>query len=208
MSAPNGGEAVQTATTRPITWSKSANVLAVDVQLTRDGGASWQTLASGVTEDHFDWNVVGAYTNQARVRVRDAVRQNILDESDANFVIFVDPVGVSDGALPAQLALSAPAPNPSRGLTTMELSLPARGEVRIDVYDVAGRRVQVLSSGARGAGVHRIEWDGQDASGSRAGAGVYLVRVRAGAQELTRRVNLALAPAKVNAVLFKEIVVQ
>jgi hypothetical protein len=49
-------------------------------------------------------------------------------------------VAVGPAALPAVLALSAGRPNPFRSSTTIGFALPGRREVRLEVYDVAGRR--------------------------------------------------------------------
>ena len=48
------------------------------------------------------------------------------------------------------------------------------------MYDVLGRVVTTLAQGRQTAGVHRVEWDGREASGRMAASGVYLVRLQAG----------------------------
>jgi flagellar hook assembly protein FlgD len=63
------------------------------------------------------------------------------------------------------------------------------------VYDVRGRLVRALSDARFAAGDHVVHWDGKDAAGRVAPAGVYLARLSApGAGDLTRRVVI-LAPA-------------
>lgn len=81
------------------------------------------------------------------------------------------------GTAAARLRLAAPSPNPSRGATTLAFELPRSGEVALDVYDLAGRHVRSLASGAHAAGAHRATWDGRDASGAASRPGVYLVRL-------------------------------
>lgn len=65
--------------------------------------------------------------------------------------------------------------NPARGGTSVELSLPARGPASVRVFDVRGALVRELASGEFAAGSHLVQWDGRDASGSPAEAGVYFV---------------------------------
>jgi hypothetical protein len=98
-------------------------------------------------------------------------------------------VAVEDEVLgaPAALALSAPAPNPARGPSTIRFALPQAGEVRLEVLDLQGRRVRSLVEGARAAGPHRAGWDGSDESGRRAAAGVYFYRLQAGGRTLSRK---------------------
>ncbi len=85
------------------------------------------------------------------------------------------------------LALRQNVPNPFSTETTVSFTLPERGEVELAVYDVAGRRVATIFSGARGAGGHDVRWNGLDDNGQRVGAGVYFVRIQAGKQTLTRK---------------------
>lgn len=93
------------------------------------------------------------------------------------------------GAAPV-LALAPPHPNPARGGTECRFALPAAGEVRLEVFDPAGRRVRQLLSAALPAGEHLARWDGRDESGSRAGSGLYFVRLESGGRHLARAVVL------------------
>ena len=84
---------------------------------------------------------------------------------------------------PAALAVSV-YPNPVRGRATVAVGVAAGGEVRAEAYDALGRRV--ASSGARvGPGMGTVPLD---LSGLP--AGVYLVRVTAGAETATRAVTV------------------
>jgi flagellar hook assembly protein FlgD len=74
------------------------------------------------------------------------------------------------------LALSAPAPNPSRGEISLTLELPHRGDVDAAVYDVLGRRVRTIAAGPQEAGAHVLRWDGMDERGRWADPGSYFVR--------------------------------
>jgi hypothetical protein len=77
--------------------------------------------------------------------------------------------------------LSAPRPNPSRGISEIRFLLPSARSVEIDLFDLAGRRVRSLVSGAvLPPGQHAITWDGRDGSAARVGSGLYFLRVRAG----------------------------
>jgi flagellar hook assembly protein FlgD len=57
--------------------------------------------------------------------------------------------------------------------------------VTVAVYDVAGRLVQSLHSGALPAGAHRLSWDG---TGARPGNGVYFIRLEEGAERAVEKV--------------------
>jgi len=83
-------------------------------------------------------------------------------------------------AAPSVLALELASPNPSRAGARFRLSLPRPLEVRLVVYDVAGREVMVLVRGTRQAGVQEVAWDGRNAAGRDAAIGMYVARLMAG----------------------------
>jgi hypothetical protein len=96
------------------------------------------------------------------------------------------------GVNPAAFALSAVRPNPFAGKTTIEFDVPRPAEVRVEIFDVLGRRVATLTNGGFSAGRHAIAWNGENATGERARAGVYLCRMTAG--EFRARKTLVLRP--------------
>ncbi len=75
-----------------------------------------------------------------------------------------------------ELALARPAPNPSADATTLAFTLPRAGTARLDVIDLAGRRVW-SHEGVFAAGVQGVRWDGRGSDGSPVRAGVYFVRL-------------------------------
>jgi len=81
------------------------------------------------------------------------------------------------------LWLGAPRPNPARDLVAVPVCLPEAGRISLEVLDVAGRRVARLLEGQRPPGVHIALWDARVAA-----PGVYLITVRFGAWQATRRV--------------------
>ena len=58
------------------------------------------------------------------------------------------------------------------------INLTIAGGASLGVYDASGRIVRQLVHGALTAGPHAIEWDGRDATGHKAAAGIYFVRLR------------------------------
>ena len=70
-------------------------------------------------------------------------------------------------------------PNPFVATTTVRFALERAGPARVDVLDLAGRRVATLLDGAIGAGEQRVAWDGHDALGAPVAPGLYVVRVAA-----------------------------
>lgn len=69
-------------------------------------------------------------------------------------------------------------PNPFADNTSLRFSLDApASEVRIDVYDVAGRHVQSILDQAMSRGTHVAGWDSRDRAGNRVSPGTYFARL-------------------------------
>jgi len=61
--------------------------------------------------------------------------------------------------IPDTYTLSPNYPNPFRSSTTFRFALPQSNHVRIDIYNVLGRRVATLADGRYPAGWHAIRWN-------------------------------------------------
>jgi hypothetical protein len=79
-------------------------------------------------------------------------------------------------------------PNPSQSGTAVHFALARAADVRLEVYDPAGRLVRRLPAERRAAGEQARQWDGRDGSGRRVAGGIYLLRLTAGAEVWTARV--------------------
>jgi hypothetical protein len=82
----------------------------------------------------------------------------------------------------------AAAPNPFFGASRLAFVVPRAGAVELRVYAVDGRQVRTLLHGARPEGAQTVVWDGRDARGVRAPAGVYFVRLDAPGSRSIRRI--------------------
>jgi len=78
-------------------------------------------------------------------------------------------------------------PNPFEATTTLEFRLAAPGPVVVSVFDVAGRLVRPLVRRPLPAGVHRVTWDGRDATGGDTPAGVYFYRLETSGGDQVRK---------------------
>ena len=55
---------------------------------------------------------------------------------------------------------------------------PEGGTVRLEVYDLQGKRVKLLVDGFVAGGEQTVPWDGRDDEGAIMPSGVYLYRLR------------------------------
>ncbi len=91
----------------------------------------------------------------------------------------------SGPATPLAFGLDAAYPNPFAAATTIGYSLAALSEVRLEVYDVLGRRVAVLADGPMPAGAHRATLNGRGLP-----SGTYFIRLTAGPNSATQKLLL------------------
>ncbi len=90
-------------------------------------------------------------------------------------------------AAPAGMMIS---PNPFNPTTSVQFDLEKAGEVKVTIYDIAGRLVRNLVDHRYHAGLHEATWNGRDNQQNEVGAGIYLVRLETGHKALTRKVAL------------------
>ena len=76
------------------------------------------------------------------------------------------------------------------GDADIAFSLGREGAVSIRVYDTAGRVIHTIASNqVMSAGSHRIRWDGR-AAGGKVANGMYLIRVDAFGQKVTKKFSM------------------
>lgn len=148
-----------------------------------NGGGLWsvllpaETMALAATDERL-----------ARWRIDPPPVSSVLAFEDslarmAHDLLLVDVVSEAP-TLPPRLRLSA-YPIPFNPTTTLAFDLPRKGWVRLDVHDLAGRRVARLVDGVRPAGAQRVEWRAQGLA-----SGVYLARLQAAGAVARRRLVL------------------
>lgn len=80
------------------------------------------------------------------------------------------------------------APNPFREATTIRMSGSRSGPVKVDIYDVCGRRIRTLVHETMSAGSRAVSWTGDDDRGDSVASGVFFVRVQMEGKSRTERV--------------------
>jgi hypothetical protein len=76
-------------------------------------------------------------------------------------------------------------PNPFNAATVVSFSIATESDVRLDVYDVMGRRVATLVDDMMPAGEHQVSWDAAGWA-----SGVYFARLSTSAGMMTRKMVL------------------
>ena len=104
-------------------------------------------------------------------------------------VTVVQEEGDQSGA-PQKFALDLNYPNPFNSSTAIRYRIEEPGRVRLEIFDVQGKKVKTLADGYTGLGVYQVEWDGADASGKPVATGVYIVRLQKGTVSLFHKMLL------------------
>ena len=90
-----------------------------------------------------------------------------------------------DLPLAASFSLSDAYPNPFNPTTTMKLTMPASGDIQVEVYNLLGQVVATLTSGYKDTGTYTITWDATDVS-----SGIYFVKAQADGFTATQKLML------------------
>ncbi len=79
--------------------------------------------------------------------------------------------------LPQTFKLSQNYPNPFNATTKIDFDLPEASHVRLDIYDITGKKVCTLLDEDRQAGYYSLNWDGTDSNHKVVSSGVYFYRL-------------------------------
>jgi hypothetical protein len=183
VQAPDTTVVWQVGAEHDITWSKGASVIAVNIELSRDGGTNWEMVARGVPGTSFAWTVTEPVTNQARVRIVDSTVPSRGDTGDTTFTITTTATGIGDPR-PVALAIRGIVPNPAAREMQITFALPAPGAARLELLDLAGRAVRAVEVADRGPGVQVVRLDG----GATLAPGLYVVRLSQAGRAVSAKV--------------------
>lgn len=88
VQSPNGGENWQIGSTKIINWLTSDFSGNIKIELSRDGGGNWETIANNLANDgEENWIVNGPPTNLAMIRISGVDNSTLSDQSDNVFEI-------------------------------------------------------------------------------------------------------------------------
>ena len=82
------------------------------------------------------------------------------------------------------------APNPFTPRTTVSFEISRAQDVRVAIYGIDGRLVQVLADENLPAGRHEMAWLGRDRGGRQVSSGTYFVIIKG--REETKRLKVTL----------------
>ncbi len=177
--------------------------------MSADGGAHWASPVNltnsptpGCMPPDCDSEV---WSSMAEI-VNDSLHIMYIDDNDAgaawnseggwtlNDVLYLEfpvielfPVDVSDqnSILPSGFSLLRVYPNPFNARTTIRFSLAETANVKLQIFDIAGRLVETLADCEFDAGENSVTWDATDRP-----SGVYFARLAGNASSVSKRLVL------------------
>jgi hypothetical protein len=101
-----------------------------------------------------------------------------LDKIDElfDFSTHISNEGIEE--IPSSTKLFQNYPNPFNGQTQIKYFVKNSSIVKLNIYDLLGRRVIELEDDYKISGMHSISWDSKDKNGSQLASGIYFIRLK------------------------------
>jgi len=143
-----------------------------DLPIAADDAGTNETATTYISSDGGSWYDLGAgQADDVAIRIRTSTVIGIDDESHRQ--------------LPDDFLLTQNYPNPFNAQTIIEYGLPYASQVKIEIYNILGRKVETLVNEHKNAGYHKANWNSKDNP-----SGAYFYRIKAGAFAETRMMVL------------------
>ncbi len=122
---------------------------------------------------------------------RDLVVSN-WDNNIGNYIFYnqLNPTAVHTAASETPVLSVSAFPNPFNQQCRFRIELPQAAPVKITIFDLSGRRVTTLSSGAVISREYELVWDGTGQGGLELSSGIYFYRVAWKDQQLFKQLFL------------------
>jgi subtilisin family serine protease len=130
---------------------------------------------------------------EAKVAFALVIGENLNDlkaNVDAAYEAYTSGVMEPGTEVVPSLRLAQNEPNPFNPSTRINFTLEKEGRISLTVYDLRGWPVRTILDEVRGEGDHTITWNGKDDRGARLPSGLYLYRLEAGEQRISRKMTL------------------
>ncbi|MDI6803027.1 MAG: M12 family metallo-peptidase [Bacteroidota bacterium] len=151
VTSPNGGESPRVGVPYPINWESQNMLGEVRVELSRNGGTSYETIIATTDNDGSEmWTPENPLSNSTRIRILAVGNPSIFDESDNNFYIYPqDFITITSPLLNDNCLIGTEYP------ITWE-SFGTSGFVKIELSKNSGSNYQTLSESTADDGIEHL----------------------------------------------------
>jgi photosystem II stability/assembly factor-like uncharacterized protein len=149
------------------------------IKRSTDNGLTWVTTPTpGVTNlTHFDFIQYGMVVYGYAV------------SSNGNVIKLIDTLnvltGINNNQIPAEFSLEQNYPNPFNPVTSISYGIPSSMHVKLSIYDMLGREVEVIVNESKPAGKYEAIWNANNFN-----SGVYFCKIQAGGFTETKKLVL------------------
>jgi hypothetical protein len=140
-----------------------------DVYVARstDGGDTFQNVKVSTSTSNLnywqgDYIGISAYNNIVRPVWSKALGSFNIEMWTAIIDTFVIGIKKIDENVPLNFTLHQNFPNPFNPVTIISYQLPISSHVKLFIYDVLGKEIDVLVNEKQSAGTYQVEWDGSN----------------------------------------------
>ncbi len=169
-----------------ISWRLKAGSENMEFEIERAEGESGQFISLPEAEITSEGMNFSFTDNSVLPGTEYRYRVNVTDEDGSRVLFETSPVN-----LPArELTLHQNSPNPFNPQTTISYYLPSSCAVKLEIYNVTGRRVATLVDAVQPKGYKSVSWNGTADSGEKVSSGVYFYRFTAGKKTMTKKMIL------------------
>jgi len=184
---PNGGETFQSDSQELVRWLKFYPPRCDSISLfySVDNGRNYLPLASGISasDTSYLWTVPNVSSDSCKVKIIAYGPGWQYDESDGIFSITSTGIEEDRNPLTAVRFSLKVFPNPAKSQTAIRYSLPAEGNVSLQLYDISGRLVKTLVDEYKKPGNYKMTLNTRILS-----AGIYFLSLESNEKRIIDRI--------------------
>ncbi|MBD3167943.1 MAG: M20/M25/M40 family metallo-hydrolase [candidate division Zixibacteria bacterium] len=124
--------------------------------------------------DYINWDYFHIYSRAAIGATATLAHPEYLDVDEEN-----------NPALPYSIDAVSNYPNPFNAATNITFELAHKSNVKIEIFNIYGQKIEKILDSEISSGIHTINWDAADYA-----SGVYFYRISTSEQSLTKRMTL------------------
>ncbi|MDI6402706.1 YCF48-related protein [Balneolaceae bacterium ANBcel3] len=148
------------------------------VYFTNNGGTNWYAVEDTLINDYSTVSIAATDETTAWITTNEGV---LLRVTNPELITPAD----AEPDIAQRISLNQNYPNPFNPVTVISFELSEAQPTQLSVYDVLGRKIEVLIDTNLPSGSHSVSFDATNLS-----SGIYLYKLQVGSQLLTRSMTL------------------
>ena len=162
-----------------------------DLYFSPDNGGTWSEISLDIPKSQltYDWTVPNITTGFGKIRVvQDNSTGTDYSAECRSFTIInnnTTDVTSDDNHVIKEFFIYPAYPNPFNSSTTISFSLPEKGFVSLNIFNIAGQKIKTVINGEMPAGLHKVNWNADDVN-----SGVYFYVIQTSQAVETRKLIL------------------